>query len=176
MDNKWIYNNTRDNKARFVLGEKGSKPLICIGINPSTATPSKLDNTLTTVKRFSADHNFNSWIMLNIYPQRATDPNNLDKEVNIDYAKVNLQYVAKILKNKNCVIWAAWGTLIEKRGYLFNCLFDIYKIAQKKSVKWYTIGTPSKKGHPHHPLYLNKSLKLKRFDIEKYLADKVLIN
>ena len=78
MKNSWIYFNTLDNKARFVLGKKGKKTLLCIGTNPSTATPSKLDNTLKTVKRFSKDLEYDSWIMLNIYPQRATNPNNLD--------------------------------------------------------------------------------------------------
>lgn len=36
---EWIYKNTSDNKSRFVLGTKGDKPLICFGINPSTAEP-----------------------------------------------------------------------------------------------------------------------------------------
>jgi len=31
----WIYKNTSDNSARFVLGESGKKPLICFGINAS---------------------------------------------------------------------------------------------------------------------------------------------
>lgn len=74
-----------------------------------------------------------------------------------------------IYKNTNCDIWAAWGTLIERREYLFDCLKDIYKVSKIKSIKWYTIGKKSKKGHPHHPLYLNGSLKLERFSIKKYL-------
>lgn len=172
MKDNWIYFKTQNNKARFVLGVKGKKPLICIGINPSTAIPFKLDNTLKTVKRFSKDLNFDSWIMLNIYPQRATNPDNLDQNVNNNYHKENLKYITKILKNKDCSIWAAWGTLIEKRSYLFKCLVEIHKISKRQSVKWYTIGESSKKGHPHHPLYLNKTLKLKSFNIEKYMDEK----
>jgi len=50
MKSHWLYSKTSDNKARFLLGEKGNKTLICIGINPSTAEPDNLDRTLTVVK------------------------------------------------------------------------------------------------------------------------------
>ena len=46
---EWIYINTDDNKYRFVLGTKGEHPLICLGVNPSTATPQKLDTTLSNL-------------------------------------------------------------------------------------------------------------------------------
>ena len=51
MAKNCIYSNTSNNKARFLLGEKGSKSLICIGINPSTAEPNNLDNTLKLILR-----------------------------------------------------------------------------------------------------------------------------
>ena len=113
--------------------------------------------------------------MFNIYPQRATNPNHLDKEINIKYHKTNLKNIEKILKNKSYDIWAAWGTIIEKRKYLFDCLMDIKNVADKYFVKWYTIGQKSKKGHPHHPLYLKKNLKLQKFNIEKYIDSNVVL-
>lgn len=76
----WIYKKTTDNSSRFVLGEPGSNSLVCVGVNPSTATPEKLDNTLRTVKKLSAVHGFDGWIMLNLYPQRATNPNDMHAE------------------------------------------------------------------------------------------------
>ncbi len=167
--NNWIYYNTKDNQARFILGEKGEKTLICMGINPSTATPSQLDSTLKIVRRFSKDLGYDSWIMLNIYSQRATNPNNLDTKINEFYHEENLKYIEQVLKDRNCDVWAAWGTLIGKRNYLVNCLVDIYYISKKHSVDWYTIGKKSKKGHPHHPLYLSKKLKLDEFNITNYL-------
>jgi hypothetical protein len=42
----WIYEKAEDDSSRYVLGIKGKKPLVCIGVNPSNAEPEKLENTL----------------------------------------------------------------------------------------------------------------------------------
>ena len=60
---------------RYVLGRVGRRPLVCIGINPSTAQPGALDPTLKSVERLANANGFDSWIMFNVYPQRATNPN-----------------------------------------------------------------------------------------------------
>jgi len=46
---KWIYIKENDNAARYVLGVQGKSPLIFFGVNPSTAEPNKLDNTVKNV-------------------------------------------------------------------------------------------------------------------------------
>ncbi|MFR6424354.1 MAG: DUF1643 domain-containing protein, partial [Oscillospiraceae bacterium] len=52
---------------------RGAKnPLICIGINPSTAQPGDLDNTLKSVERIALGNGYDSFTMFNVYPQRAT--------------------------------------------------------------------------------------------------------
>jgi len=168
MEDNWIYEKSIDNKARFLLWEKGNKNLICIGINPSTATSDELDNTLRTVKRFALDNWYDWWLMLNIYPQRATNPDNMDKILNITYHKENIKHISKILRDNSCDVWAAWGTLIEKRNYLKSNLLDIYDICGE-NIQWYTIWNKSKKWHPHHPLYLKKTLKLEAFNIKEYI-------
>ena len=66
-------------------------------------------------------------------------------------------------------IWAAWGTIVEKRDYLKTCLADMTAIGNAFHAKWYQAGKPSKKGHPHHPLYLRKDSKLEDFDMAAYL-------
>jgi hypothetical protein len=35
--------------------------------------------------------------------------------------------------------------------------------------RWYTAGSRSKKGHPHHPLYLRKDSSLDPFDVGDYV-------
>ena len=43
---KWLYVPNFYSEYRYLLGTRGKKPLICVGINPSTAEPDHLDNTL----------------------------------------------------------------------------------------------------------------------------------
>ena len=49
-------------------GAGGRRPLVCIGINPSTAQPGALDPTLKSVERLANANGFDSWIMFNVYP------------------------------------------------------------------------------------------------------------
>ena len=42
----WLYVPNCYCDYRYILGTGGSRPLICVGINPSTAAPNDLDNTL----------------------------------------------------------------------------------------------------------------------------------
>lgn len=50
---EWIYEECKESNCRFILGPKSKKALLCIGINPSTATPSSLDNTMKYVERIT---------------------------------------------------------------------------------------------------------------------------
>ena len=167
----WIYENTLDNSARFVLGESGNRPLICFGVNPSTAKPEKLDRTVSRVQSTAKQRNFEGWIMLNLYPQRATNPADIHKNLNVRLHKRNLQYIEKVFKNNpRAKVWAAWGGLIEKRTFLNQCLKDTIRVAQSYSIKWFHMGKLLAQGHPHHPLYLKKDAEFRKFDIEKYLS------
>lgn len=165
----WIYEYTPGNKARFVLGEPGENNLICFGINPSTAEPDNLDPTLTRVKNIAAQFGYDGWIMLNVYPQRATDPNDMDDVFNESYHCDNLHHISEVLQWHQGIVWAAWGTLIEKRPYLKKCLKDIVDIAEPYAVDWKTRGQRSKAGHPHHPLYLRYDFDFDEFDIDSYV-------
>lgn len=167
---KWIYDRKKDNSSRYTLGVGGNNFLICFGINPSTAEPNKLDNTVKSFERISKRHNFDGWLMLNVYPQRATNPNDMHEEFDKNLHTKNLFYIEKHFKNsKTKQVLAAWGTLINKRGYLKESLMDIHNLSKKYNCKWYCIGNVSKAGHPHHPLYLSNEETMKPFDLEKYI-------
>ena len=72
-----IYHPDQNNLWRYTLGRSGSKPLLVIGLNPSTATPEKLDPTVTRVEKVAQQSGFDGFVMLNLYPVRATDPKDL---------------------------------------------------------------------------------------------------
>ena len=168
---KWLYAPNFYSEYRYILGTRGKNPLICIGINPSTAKPDDLDNTLKSVERIALGNGFDSFIMFNVYAQRATDPDSMERICNRTLHRENMaafRYVLSI--SEKPAVWAAWGTIIEKRPYLPECLRDMLEIGQQYGASWYCAGAVSKKGHPHHPLYLRKDEKIKPFDVEAYLA------
>ena len=65
-------------------------------------------------------------------------------------------------------VWAAWGNIIEERQYLPLCVRDMAEAGGRYGARWYTAGTRSRRGHPHHPLYLRKDSPLEEFDVEAY--------
>ena len=169
---KWLYAPNFYSEYRYILGTRGKNPLICIGINPSTAMPDDLDNTLKSVERIALGNGFDSFIMFNVYAQRATDPDAMEKTCNLQLHKENLEAFRYVLSISDApAVWAAWGTIIEKRDYLPECLRDMLRAGEEYGAQWYCAGAVSKKGHPHHPLYLRKDEKLKPFDVEQYLKN-----
>ena len=169
---EWLYAPNFYSEYRYILGTRGKNPLICIGINPSTAQPGDLDNTLKSVERIALGNGFDSFIMFNVYAQRATDPDAMEKTGNTMLHKENLEAFRYVLSiSRSPAVWAAWGTIIEKRDYLPMCLRDMLRAGQEYGARWYCAGKVSKKGHPHHPLYLRKDEKIRPFDIENYLEN-----
>ena len=145
--------------------------MVCCGVNPSFASPNDFDPTMNNVSTFAEANGYDSYIMINLYPMRATKPDDMHKKMDENIVDINLKYIGEVLSSGNCDIWAAWGTIIEKRGYLKECLKAICKIADEYNCQWYSIGEKSKKGHPHHPLYLNRKCKMEKFDVKSYLGN-----
>ena len=167
---KWLYAPNFYSEYRYILGTRGKHPLICIGINPSTAEPGNLDNTLKSVERIAHHNGFDSFIMFNVYAQRATNPDAMEKVCNEALHRENLQAFRYVLSiSERPAVWAAWGAIIEKRDYLADCVRDMVAVGKEYGVTWHCAGAITKKGHPHHPLYLRKDEVLKPFDVERYL-------
>lgn len=172
---KWLYVPDYYTDYRYILGTRGKDPLICIGINPSTAAPGDLDNTLKSVARIAAGNGYDRWIMFNVYAQRATDPDDMDTVLNERLHRENMRAFEYILKNVgegvSPAVWAAWGTIIEKRPYLKDCVLDMVRLGREYGAKWYSVGKRSVKGHPHHPLYLRRDAPTEELDIVSYLEN-----
>ena len=169
---KWIYVPNFYSEYRYILGTRGKAPLICVGINPSTAAPDDLDNTLKSVERVAHHNGYDSFIMFNVYAQRATNPDDMEATYNSTLHAQNMRafdYALSLNKTGTPAIWAAWGTIIEKRPYLPECVKDMIRIGSTYGAQWFSAGRRSKKGHPHHPLYLRKDSPLEPFDVAAYV-------
>ena len=169
----WIYIPDHYSEYRYLLGTRGQHPLICIGVNPSTAIPGRLDRTLQSAERIALGNGYDSFLMFNVYAQRATSPEDMDTIMNPFLHSENCKAFEWLLSGLSCppAIWAAWGAVISVRPYLSGCVRDFIAIGQRYQATWYTAGPRSKAGHPHHPLYLPKNSALVPFtDMERYLV------
>jgi hypothetical protein len=167
---QWLYVPDFYTEYRYILGTRGQKPLICIGINPSTAAPNDLDPTLKSVQRIAHGNGYDSFIMFNVYAQRATRPQDMEKTMNQALHRENMAAFDYVLAHggQKPAVWAAWGNIIEMRGYLKDCVLDMIDIGRRYDAQWYTAGARSKRGHPHHPLYLRRDSGLDEFDVAAY--------
>lgn len=166
-ESKWIYANNEDNTSRYLLGTEGQRPIFCFGINPSTAEPNAVDNTIRKVTKISEHNNYDSWVMLNVFPVRATKFDDLSKELSEKEKKEhaeNLKYIKETLSKYDKVdIWLAFGNHIFHRDYLREYFVEIYEELSKSEVNWY-ITKENKSGAPAHPLYQKNNSELNKFD------------
>ena len=168
---RWLYVPNTYSEYRYILGTRGQKPLICIGINPSTAAPDALDPTLQSVERIAHSNGYDSFLMFNVYAQRATRPDDMERQCNLLLHEENRKAFRYLLSlSEQPAVWAAWGNIIMKRDYLMNCMRDFLEDGKAVGARWYTAGPLLKSGHPHHPLYLKRDTPLLDFDIAQYLA------
>lgn len=178
----WDCNPPKDERLRYVLATNGAKtPLICIGINPSTADRDGLDPTTKKLTNIAENNNFDGWIMLNIYPLRKTRPSDLSKEndeLQESEKEENKNHINEIINNKypDVPILCAWGTNITKRTYFktyFKLLYE--NVLKNNTSRLKCLGYTNKK-HPKHPLYCLAESKLIDFNIEDYPYLKKVLN
>lgn len=170
-----IYKNDRTNAERYVLGIKGLNPLVVIGLNPSTADDSKPDRTISKVMGIAKGANKDGFIMINLYPQRATYPSDMDIEFDEKKHENNIRNIKLTFEElglSNFDVLLGFGDNIRRRDYLFNCLRDIVDVLEKYSPKWNKTGEISKCGNPKHPLYIGYWHGITPFDLKGYLSQR----
>lgn len=142
-----------DSVNRFVLQKDGVNPLIVVGINPSTASETKSDATIRKVMGFSERLGFDSFIMLNLYPFRSTDPSKLPSSIDNELHNINIDKITQVISNvSNPTVLMAYGNNISKRDYLSRCLRDILKAISAFNPNLVQLGELTKQGNPRHPL------------------------
>lgn len=66
------------------------------------------------MERVAKANGFDSFIMFNVYAQRATSPDDMERTCNPELHRENMRAFAYALSlNPRPVVWAAWGTIIE---------------------------------------------------------------
>ena len=194
---EWCYIPDHDENYRYVLWNKGEnkepkKTLIVVGVNPSKATPEELDRTVDTMFKIARNNGYDSVMVLNIYPQRATDPKNIDEVKNDILYNENLK-AFRWAFSKACDVWVTWGNIVDTRRYLQEAILDIvtgivdcgknrgtedvirdWNIDPERTtrnLKWKKIGELTKKGHPRHPLYQKIDLQFSDFNMDIYVEE-----
>lgn len=160
---------------RYVLMSEGTNTLVAIGINPSIANEIEPDNTVKRIMGFAEGNGYDSFLMLNIYPQRSTDFSGVHKDRDDKLHRSNLKEIKKALEPLDHLdILLAFGTYFAKRSYFGDCFRDIVEVIHSlnKPVRWFQIGELTKHGYPRHPLFSSYACGFKPFDIDRFLSSK----
>ena len=156
--------------VRFSLVKPGKRQLVVLGVNPSRATDTKPDPTMTKVMGFAERNGFDGFVMLNLYPQRSTDLNGLHEMPDADLCRRNLQAIREAIAGmERPTVLVAFGNAIGKRAYLKTCLRDIVALLLPLHPQWKQIGQPTASGNPRHPSRAGY-VELADFDMDAYLA------
>ena len=136
---------------RFVLHHSGVKTLVVVGCNPSMASDLSPDPTMQNVLRIADANGYDGILMITLYAQRTSNPDELDLEKQEDLHRENLSEISSVLNEiKDFDVLLAYGGLIHKRHYLKDNLQDLLSILKRFDAPIYAFGV-NKDGSPKHP-------------------------
>lgn len=163
-----IYQNDRNDKWRYTLGKAGKNPLLTIGLNPSTATQEKADTTVAKAEQVALNNGYDGFVMLNLYPVRATDYRKLPATVNLEAFTKNLDAIEAVVKAQaKPVIWVAWGTSIEHHSFFTEARDQLFSRLSRYKAKWLHFGDLTADGHPRHPSRLSYGWKFSAYTTKR---------
>lgn len=122
-----------------------TRPVLWIGLNPSTADENDLDPTLRRIRAFSEAMGCNAFVMANLFAFRATDPAVMMQAEDPVGPDNDLLVLEAAVKAERIV--ACWGTHGDHRGRERTVRellghFDLWCLGKNND------------GSPKHPLYL----------------------
>jgi len=175
---KDCYKDDKSKNTRFVLRTRGNRPLVCVGLRPSTADDKESDKMTNKIIKCAKKLGFEGAIMLNLYPLRYDLPleadNNLISE-NKSYIAILLNELfleVKAREVNEITLLAAWGDFYDKRYYLGDSLRKIVNVAESANCRWKCLEL-TKDGHPCNPQDFDEdkmaSLTLRDFDVNQYI-------
>ena len=168
---RWLYVPNTYSEYRYILGTRGQKPLICVGINPSTAAPDALDPTLQSAQRIALNNGYDSFLMFNVYAQRATRPDDMERVLQQRSPRREPESLPlSSLPFRRPLLSGPPGGTSSKSGITSWTVCGISPLTVRpQTLNGSPPGRLLKSGHPHHPLYLKSTTALQPFDIDAYL-------
>jgi len=99
-----------NSEYRYLLSRywNHSRPTVCyIGLNPSTATETDSDPTMTKLATAANMMGFGGMILVNLFPVRSSNPSDIDRH-NAPLGEDADEYIKRATKEADAV-FAAWG-------------------------------------------------------------------
>ncbi len=173
----------KDNEKRFVIGKKGKRNLLCVGINPNTADSDGLDPTSRNVEKIALNNGYDGWILVNLYPKREKNVSLLEIKPDEKLFWENLNLIKSIVRNNQFgfdKVWLAWGNDIDSfnQVYLKESAYHLFKKLEEFEMEYVSAGT-NVSGNPTHPnpqaiaqKFREKAndVKLTKFDFKTYVS------
>ena len=119
-----------------------------------------------------AERNWYDWFaMINVIPQRATNPKDINPCPQLDLVKKNYDVITQLMDSiKNPHILLAFWNTIDENKYFIDWLEVLICILKNYNPKFLKIGI-TKKWNPLHPSRV-WYCKLSEIDINKYIKSK----
>lgn len=145
-----------DPDKRFVLGKKGTKNLMVICLNPSTADAYKHDGTSNNLEKIAEANGYDGWALFNVSPERTAHPSELSPRENKDLLTKNSDLIEGfVLINEFKIedVLVAWGNNIVSYLYPYLPKYAVFILErlQKYELNYLCIKLTDK-GHPFHPV------------------------
>jgi len=125
----------------------GTKTVLFVMLNPSTADAFIDDPTIRRCINFAKSWGYKGLIVVNLYAYRATKPCDLWK-CKDPVGPENNQWLSKLTKEKNFTVVCAWGANAKSEQ-----VEKFKNITKNNNTKLWCLGT-TKNGSPRHPLYI----------------------
>lgn len=153
--NIWIPNPS-DRAHRFVLGHVPDEPtvqgpLVAICMNPSHANHEIADRTVNRLIRASEDREegYLGWMVLNLYPERATRPSELRTYKSM-LSAANCEAIESVLRqHKATEVLGAWGDIVHPT--IGRAKQDVISMLQRLGVSLFSFDPPTMRGESRHP-------------------------
>jgi hypothetical protein len=144
----------------------GSKPMVFVMLNPSTADAYVDDQTIRRCIHYARREGYCSIQVVNLMAWRATDPKDIPRDHHLARGEDNHRYVQAAIKGAGCVV-VAWGNNWRERGkYRTDGVwprYNVEQIARDAGVPMLCLGK-TKIGEPRHPSRLGNEQPLEPWD------------